>query len=106
MRRREIKQPVISSGRVTNIHSLKHLFDHPEISGITYEIGPEFLTARSAEGHVVAQDVIFMSIGVYDGGERLVRLARSVVVVDFDIVYLRATDDLLLKMGGNPRPRI
>ena len=106
MRRREIKQPVISSGRVTDIHSLKHLFDHPEISGITYEIGPEFLTARSAEGHVVAQDVIFMSIGVYDGGERLVRLARSVVVVDFDIVYLRATDDLLLKRGGNPRPRI
>ena len=47
-----------------------------------------------------------MSIGVYDGGERLVRLARSVVVVDFDIVYLRATDDLLLKMGGNPRPRV
>src|SRR5271155_1330196 len=70
MRRREIEQAVVSSGRIADVHSLKHLFDHPEISGITYEIGPEFLPARSAEGHVVAQDVVFMSIGVYDRGER------------------------------------
>src|ERR1700756_3802895 len=106
MRRREIKQAVVGSRRITNIHSLQHLLDHPEISGIADEIGSEFLPPWSAEGHVVAQDVIFGAIGIYNSGQRLVRFARSVVVIDFDIVYLRATDDLLLEGRWHPLPRV
>lgn len=34
------------------------------------------------------------------------RLAWSIVVIDFDIVYLRAADDLFLQARGNPRPRV
>src|ERR1700722_9534515 len=106
MRRREIKQAVVSSRRITDIHSLQHLLDHPKIPGIADKIGSEFLSSRSAEGHVVAQDVMFGSIGIYNSGQRLVRFARSVVVIDFDIVYLRATDDLFLERRWNPRPRV
>jgi hypothetical protein len=70
------------------------------------KIGSEFLPAWPAEGHVVARDIIFVSIGIYDGGQRLVRFARSVAVIDFDIVYLRATDNLLLETRWNLRPRL
>src|SRR5271170_6904224 len=55
-------------------------------------IGTEFLSSRPAERHVVAQDVIFVAIGIHDGGERFVRFARRVVVIDFDIVDLGAAD--------------
>jgi hypothetical protein len=106
MRRREIKQAVIGSRRITDIHSLQHLLDHPKIPGITDEIGSEFLSSRPAEGHVVAQDVIFVAIGIDDGGQRLVRFARGGVVIDFDIVDLGAADDLLLEMRWNPRPGV
>ena len=34
------------------------------------------------------------------------RFARSIVVIDFDIVYFRAADDLLLETRWNPRPRV
>lgn len=34
------------------------------------------------------------------------RLAWSIVVIDFDIVYLRAADDLFLQARWNPRPRV
>src|ERR1700733_10011772 len=105
MRRREIKQAVVSSRRITDIHSLQHLLDHPKIPGITDKVGSEFLSPWSGERHVVAQDVVLFSIGSYDGGQRLVRFARGIVVIDFDIVYLRATDDLFLELRWDPRPR-
>lgn len=104
MRRREIKQAVIRFRRITDIHSLQHLLDHPQIPGIADKIGSEFLSPWSPEGHVVAQDVMFGAIGIYNSGQRLVRFARSIVVIDFDIVYLRATDDLLLEGRWNPPP--
>ena len=39
-----------------------------------------------------------------DGGERLVRLARRVVVVELDVVDLGAADDRLLLLGRQRRP--
>jgi hypothetical protein len=70
MGRREIEQAIVGSRRIAYKHPLQHFLDHPEIAGIADKIGSEFLSSWSAEGHVVAQDVILVSIGV-DDGERI-----------------------------------
>src|SRR5262245_29121412 len=105
VRGREIEQPVVSARRVADIHSLQHLLDHPKISRIADKIRAELQLPRTTERHVVAQYIIFVAAGIYDGRKRLVRFARRIVVINFNIVYFRSTNDLLLERGWNLRPR-
>jgi hypothetical protein len=61
--------------------------------------------AGPAEGHVVAKDLDLPAVFL-DGGERVVRgggLERS---VELDVGDLRAADDLLLGLGGEPVPGV
>src|SRR5262249_50193006 len=104
MRRREIKQSVIRAGRIADIHTLEHLLDHQEISRIAAEIGSEFPVTWASEGHVVAKDIMLSSACADDGGQGLVRFVRRIVAIDFDIVYLRAADNLLLRGHRDTRP--
>src|SRR5215813_2577373 len=67
VRGREIEQPVVSAGRVADIHSLQHLLDHPKISRIADKIRAELPLPRTTKRHVVAQYIIFVAAGIYDG---------------------------------------
>src|SRR5215471_2725903 len=105
VRGREIEQPVVSARRVADIHSLQHLLDHPKISRIADKIRAELPLPRTTKRHVVAQYIIFVAAGIYDGRQCLVRFARRIVVINFNIVYFRSTNDLLLERRWNFRPR-
>jgi len=72
MRCRKIKKTIVGARRVADIHPLQHLFDHPEISGIADKISSEFTMSWPPEWHVVAQNIVLISIGIDNGGERLV----------------------------------
>src|SRR5262245_23400826 len=67
VRGREIEQPVVSARRVADIHSLQHLLDHPKISRIADKIRAELPLPRTTKRHVVAQYIIFIAAGIYDG---------------------------------------
>jgi len=57
----------------THEHVVQHLFNDPEISCITDEIGAVFGVTRAAERHVVTQNIVFYSVFVDNGGQGLVR---------------------------------
>src|SRR5262245_129554 len=67
VRGREIEQPVVSARRVADIHSLQHLLDHPKISRIADKIRAELPLPRTTKRHVVAQYIVFVAAGIYDG---------------------------------------
>ena len=67
VRGREIEQPVVSARRVADIHSLQHLLDHPKISRIADKIRAELPLPRTTKRHVIAQYIIFIAAGIYDG---------------------------------------
>src|SRR5262249_13540980 len=67
VRGREIEQPVVSARRAADIHSLQHLLDHPKISRIADKIRAELPLPRTTKRHVVAQYIIFVAAGIYDG---------------------------------------
>src|ERR1700761_2404062 len=104
MRRGEIQDPIICALWIAYEHALQHFLDHPQVAGIADKIRTELVMAGAAEWHVVAQDVLFVAVCVDDRGERLVRLARSGIVVELDIVQLSATDGFLLQRGRSPAP--
>ena len=57
---------------------------------------PNSFCPGPAERHVVAQNVVLDARLVDDGRQGLVRLARGIVIIEFDVVGLGAADDLLL----------
>jgi hypothetical protein len=46
---------------------LQHLLDHPKISRIADKIRAELPLPRTTKRHVVAQYIIFVAGGIYDG---------------------------------------
>ncbi len=68
----EIEQTVVSARRIADIHSLQHLLNHPKISRIADKICAELPLPRTTKWHVVAQYIVFVATGVYDGRQRLV----------------------------------
>ena len=57
--------------------------------------GAEFTLAGVAEGHVVAQDGLFLAI-LLDDGQHVVRVAGLGRIVQLDVGQLLAADDLFL----------
>ena len=69
---RRLQQPVVGAGRHPDEHPLEHLLDHPQPAGIADEVGAELSGARTAEGHVVAQDRQLAPSVILDRRKRLV----------------------------------
>ena len=66
---RKIEQPVVRARRIADVHALQHFLDDPGTSRIADEVGAELALAWPAKRHVVAQDVVFVAIGIHDRGQ-------------------------------------
>src|SRR5262245_57661747 len=101
----EVEDAVVVAGRPSNEHVLEHLLDGARRTAVADEIGSEFPVPGAAEGHVVTEDLDLPAV-LLDDGEGVVRTGGLDGIVELDVGDLRATDDLLLGLGGEAVPGI
>src|SRR5579864_8086808 len=101
----EVENAVVITGRTADEHVFEHLFNGAGRAAVANEVGAELAVAGAAEGHVVAQDLDFLSV-FFDDREGVVRRTGLDRVVEFDIRDLFSPDDFFLGFGGDLVPGV
>ncbi|MNE97236.1 hypothetical protein D3C80_1955510 [compost metagenome] len=65
----EVEQTIIITRWKANNHVFKHLFYRRRGPGIADKVGTEFAHAGSAKRHVIAQDLYFVTVLIFQCGE-------------------------------------
>jgi hypothetical protein len=73
--------------RVAHKHPLQHLLNDPKPSRVADEVRSKLPRARRSKRHVIAEDIMLITVFVFDGGERFVGLLLAGLrIVELNVI--------------------